>query len=231
MGREICLCLARAGAHVHLTYLQAETDALQTRHELQQLGSQAQAYRCNVAHLPDVQRMRDHLQQETNSLELIVNAASPYLFQSLPFTTYDQWHQVSRASIDGCLFVCNECLPLLHRGQAPSIINILDLTVRHPRPGLTAHAVGKSGMEALTRQLALELAPTIRVNGIVPGPVLPPDHISDAVYRRVQQKTLLKRWGTPRDVTRGLEFLVTSPFVTGISLFIDGGENIGIHSG
>ncbi len=231
LGRAICLFLARAGAHVHFTYRTSEADAAQTAHALRQQGSLAQAYCCDVARLPDVQGMRDRIQQRTASLALIVNTASPYIFETLPFAAYDHWHQVSRTSIDGCLYVCNEFLPLLRQAASSSIINVLDMTVRHPWPGLTAHAVGKSGMEALTRQLALELAPDIRVNGIVPGPVLPPDRISDDAYQRVQQKTLLKRWGTPEDVTRGIEFLVASPYVTGSILFIDGGENIGMRSG
>lgn len=231
LGRAICLSLAHTGAHVHFTYRESATDAAHTCEALRQLGSQAQAYPCDVAHLPDVQDMRDRIQQQTASLALIVNTASPYVFEALPFPGYDQWHQVSRTSIDGCLYVCNEFLPLLRQAEAPSIVNILDMTVRHPWPGLTAHAVGKSGMEALTRQLALELAPQIRVNGIVPGPVLPLDHMSAEAYQRVEQKTLLKRWGTPRDVTRGIHFLVASSYMTGSILFIDGGESIGMRSG
>ncbi len=230
LGREICLSLARAGAHVHLTYLNSALEATRTCHELRSLGSEAHAYHCDVSSLSDVHRMRDSLMQRTSSLALIINAASPFIFEALPFSGYDQWHQVSRTSIDGSLFVCNEFLPLLRKGVSPSIINILDMTVRHPWPGLTAHAVGKSGMEALTRQLALELAPAIRVNAIIPGPVMPPDHISDDAYRRVEEKTLLRRWGTPQDVTRAIEFLVASTYITGSLLFVDGGENIGMRS-
>lgn len=228
LGREICLDLARAGAHVVFCYRSAHAEAETTLQELRRLDSRAAAYCCDVASLDDVQAMRHRVQTHTAHLDLIVNSASPFLRESLPFADYSIWHQVTRVSIDGCIYICNEFLPLLQAAQHPAIVNILDMTIRHPWPGMTAHAVAKSGMEALTRQLALELAPRVRVNGIVPGPVLAAPGLPQAARRRIARKTLLGRWGTPDDVTRGIRFLAESEYMTGALLFIDGGESLGM---
>lgn len=229
LGREVCLALARAGARVTFTYWHASpADVQRTLDMVQAAGPPARALRCDVACLEDVRRAKTALAQPALPLDVVINSASPFLREELPFADYALWRQVTRASIDGCLHVCNELLPLLRAARAPSIINMLDLTIRHPRRGYTAHAVAKSGLEALTRQLAAELAPQVRVNGIVPGPVLAPAGLSAAGRARVARKTLLGRWGAPADVIRGLRFLVESDYVTGSLLYIDGGENIGV---
>jgi len=80
---------------------------------------------------------------------------------------------------------------------------------------------------ALTRQLALELAPTVRVNAVAPGPVLPPPHLSEAGIQRMAQDTLLNRWGTPEDVAHAVRYLIQAEYVTGEVLVVDGGERFG----
>ena len=229
IGRSICLDLARAGAGVTFSWLSAERQARATLAELQAIDPEASAVRCDVTRLEDVRSLRDHVHRRGDGLDICINSASPWEFEAFPLADYAHWHRVTRASIDGCAYVCNELLPLLLEAPSPCIINILDTIVRQPRPGLTAHAVGKAGLEALTRQLALELAPKVRVNGLVPGPVLPQPDLSPDIRRRVADATLLGRWGTPADIVRGVRFLIDSDFVTGSLLFIDGGESIAMH--
>jgi 3-oxoacyl-[acyl-carrier protein] reductase/pteridine reductase len=87
--------------------------------------------------------------------------------------------------------------------------------------------VGKAGLLALTRQLALELAPTVRVNAVCPGPVLPPDDLAPAQLDRIAAYTLLKRWGHPQDVAQAVRFLVEADYITAEVLHVDGGERYG----
>ena len=229
IGRRICLDLAHAGASVTFSWLSAERQARTTLAELQAIDAGASAVRCDVTRLRDVRSLRDHLHHRGDGLDICINSASPWEFDAFPLADYASWHRVTRASIDGCVYVCNELLSLLLKSSSPCIINVLDTIVRQPRTGLTAHAVGKAGLEALTRQLALELAPRGRVNGLVPGPMLPQPDLSPKARRRVADATLLGRWGTPEDVVRGVRFLIDSDFVTGSLLFIDGGESIAMH--
>lgn len=227
LGREMCLALARAGANVSFSYFQSQNAATETLRDLQALGSNSLAIRCDVTNLADVQEVRVALTEAFPRLDLLINSASPFQRENIPVGSYEPWQQVTRTSLDGSLFLCQECLKLLRAAPDATILNMLDLTIRRALLGFTAHAVAKSGLEALTRQLALELAPSIRVNGIVAGPVLPPVGLSDEAYQRIASRTLLGRWGTPADITRAIEFVAESPFMTGTLLHVDGGESIG----
>lgn len=104
------------------------------------------------------------------------------------------------------------------------IVNILDQSAFKPSAAYFAHTVGKTGLLGMTRALAADLAPAVRVNAIVPGPVLPPPDFTPEQEDRVAATTLLSRWGTPEDVARALRYLIKADYVTGEVLFVDGGE-------
>ena len=107
------------------------------------------------------------------------------------------------------------------------IINIVDLSAWEAWPNLTAHAVGKSALLAMTRQFALELQPHVRVNAIVPGPILPPPGYTEEQIKKVADRTLLKRWGTPVDISRTVKFLIESDYINAEFITVDGGERYG----
>jgi 3-oxoacyl-[acyl-carrier protein] reductase/pteridine reductase len=115
---------------------------------------------------------------------------------------------------------------MLEKGEG-AIVNIVDLSAFEPWPNYMAHSVGKAALLALSRQLALELAPAVRVNAVAPGPVLPPPDFSPEMVARTGNKTLLNRWGTPEDVTGAVLYFVQADYVTGEVLAIDGGERFG----
>ncbi|MEA4908959.1 MAG: SDR family oxidoreductase [Anaerolineaceae bacterium] len=94
-------------------------------------------------------------------------------------------------------------------------------------PNFAGHVVGKSAMLALSRQLALDLAPQIRVNAVAPGPVLPPVRYTPEKIERTAKKALLGHWGTPDDVSQAVLYLVQADYVTGDVLVVDGGERLG----
>jgi NAD(P)-dependent dehydrogenase (short-subunit alcohol dehydrogenase family) len=107
------------------------------------------------------------------------------------------------------------------------IINISDETAVEAWPGYIAHSIGKAAMLTLTRQMALELAPQVRVNAVVPGPILPTPRNDDAVKTKIARKTLLGRWGTPEDLGQAIRYLIEADYVTGAVLTVDGGEHLG----
>jgi 3-oxoacyl-[acyl-carrier protein] reductase/pteridine reductase len=109
------------------------------------------------------------------------------------------------------------------RGQGV-MVTILDMGAFQPWPRFLAHGVAKSALWALTRSLAVELAPEVRVNSVVPGRVLPPPDHSEEDVARGAERTLLGRWGDPQDVVDAVLFLVRSDYVTAEALFVDGGS-------
>ena len=117
---------------------------------------------------------------------------------------------------------------MLAKGEG-AIVNIVDLSAWQPFPSYAAHSVAKAGLLALTRQLAVELAPAVRVNAVAPGPVLPPPEYTPAMIEHTASKTLLGRWGTPADISQAVLFLLQADYVNGDCIIVDGGERLGSH--
>lgn len=235
VGKAITMMLAEAGASVVVNYNSSSDAASETVAEAKALGVDALAVQCDVSDWDAVQGMGDAIDKHFGGVDIIVNAAS--YFGKIDFPTQDPdaietWQRTTRVSLDGAFYVCTSLVPsMVERANADDregvIINIIDLSVWQPWPKFMAHAVGKSGLQALTRQMALELAPTVRVNAIAPGPVLPFPEYSDATNQYIANRTLLERWGNPADVARAVRYLVEAEYVTGDILTVDGGERYG----
>jgi len=226
VGRAITLMLAEAGAHVVINYNSSVQAADATAAEARTYGVEALAIQGSVADFDAVQRMATAIASHFGGVDIIVNSASDFGQITLPTTDYATWQRVTRVSLDGTFFVVNTLAPTMLTRGGGAIVNVIDLSAWQPWPKFTAHAVGKAGMLALTRQFALELAPTIRVNAVAPGPVLPPDVHHPEDTQRVAEKTLLKRWGEPADAAKAVRYLIDAEFVTGSVLVVDGGEQL-----
>lgn len=226
VGRAITLMLAAAGAHVAINYNASAAGAEQTAATARDLGVLAMTVQANVADLAAVQRMADAVLTRFGGVDIIINNASDFGQIDFPTSDLATWQRVTRVSIDGTFYVCNMLVPSMQARGGGVIVNVIDLSAWHPWRRFTAHAVGKAGMLALTRQMALELAPTIRVNAVAPGPVLPPDDHRPEDAERVAQLTLLKRWGKPEDVAGAVRYLIEAEYATGSVVVVDGGEHL-----
>jgi 3-oxoacyl-[acyl-carrier protein] reductase/pteridine reductase len=231
VGKAITLALAGAGANVVVNYNTSAGEAQATVAEAEALGVHGLAVQCDVSNLAAVQAMVRQVTDRFGGVDILVNAASLFGKIQVPSTDLEKdletWHKVTRISIDGAFYVSTLLAPgMLARGGG-AIVNIVDLSVWNPWPGFTAHAVGKAGLMALTQQLALELAPTVRVNAVAPGPILPPPGRSEAQKATIVGRTLLERWGSPNDVGHAVRFLVEADYVTGETIYVDGGEHFG----
>ncbi len=230
VGKAITMMLAQAGANVVVNYHAAADEALATVAEAEALGVAAMAIQADVADLFSVERMVAAITERFGGVDIIINSAS--YFGKTPFPSddpsiYERWARVTRVVIDGPFFVCNLLVPgMLARGYG-AIVNIVDLSIAQPWSDFTAHAVGKSGLLALTRQLAFELAPTIRVNAVAPGLVLPPPGLPPRSEAKMAERNLLEQWGTPGDVAQAVKYLLEADFVTGEVIHVDGGERYG----
>lgn len=229
VGKAIALMLAEAGAHVAVHYNSSAAEAEQTVAMLRAFGVNGIAVKCDIADDAAVAHMAETVLARFGGVDILVNSASLFGKMSVPTTDLEGWRRVTRISIDGAFYVANALAPSMLARGGGAIVNIVDLSAWQPWPGRTAHAVGKAGLLALTQQLALELAPTIRVNAVAPGPVLPPLDYSEAQVAAVAARTLLERWGTPEDVAKAVKYLVEADYVTGDVMRVDGGEMMGTH--
>jgi 3-oxoacyl-[acyl-carrier protein] reductase/pteridine reductase len=223
----ITLALAGAGANVVINYHSSAQAAENTAESARALGVKALPFQADVSDLAQVERMVRAAEEQFGGVDVLINAASHFERTPFPTTDVSAWHRVTRILLDGSFYCANLVAPgMLRRGEG-AIVNIVDLAAFIPWPDFTAHAVGKAGLMALTRQLALELAPAVRVNAVAPGPVLAPPGTSAARLAAIARRPLLKRWGTPEDVAQAVMYLIAADYVTGDVIFVDGGEIIG----
>lgn len=226
VGKAISLMLAEAGAHVVVNYNSSSAAAIETVAQAQAFSVDAFAIQCDVSDLEGVQHMAETIIERFGGVDIIVNSASYFGQTGVPTDDYTTWQHVTRVSIDGAFYVTNSLLPSMQARGGGVIVNVVDLSAWQPWHNFTAHAVGKAGLLALTRQLALELAPSIRVNALAPGPVLPPDDHPHEHVERAANRTLLKRWGEPTDASNAVRYLIEANYVTGSVLVVDGGEQL-----
>jgi NAD(P)-dependent dehydrogenase (short-subunit alcohol dehydrogenase family) len=227
VGKAITLALARAGASVVIHYNTSADAARATEAEVCTLGVDALVVQADLSNHAQVKTMVDAAAARFRTIDILVNSASP--FDPTPFPTDDvsDWQRVVNALIHGSFYVTNAVAPLMLQQKRGVIVNIADMLALVPRKNFAAHGVGKAGLIAMTRQFALELAPHVRVNAVVPGPVLPPPNYPPERITRIASRTVLKRWGTPDDVADAVLYLVRAEYVTGEVLMVDGGEHLG----
>lgn len=224
IGRAITLGLAKAGANVIIHYNSSAESARETAQAVEAFGVRALVTRADISQVEEVKRMIAEIQETFDGVDIVVNNASRFTPTPFPSDDLTLWHEVTGLLINGPFYVSNFLAPQMMKLAEGVIVNIIDLSVWEPWPGLAAHCVGKSALLALTRQLALEMAPTVRVNAVCPGPVLPSPHYDAARIERVRRDTLLERWGSPEDVVRAVLYFIEADYVTGDTAILDGGQ-------
>lgn len=164
-------------------------------------------------------------------LDGLVNNASTFHATPLETLSRAQWEDLAGTNLRAPVFLAKAAAPHLRRARG-AIVNVVDIHADRPLPGFLAYSVAKSGLAGLTRALALELAPDIRVNGVSPGAILWPDDgeaFPPAERRRIEAQTPLGRTGSPEEVAGAVKYLLLdAPFVTGQILAVDGGRGISL---
>jgi len=229
VGKAITLALAQAGANVVINYSRSAQEAEETAVAARALGVGALPVMADISDPEQVARMVSQADERFGGVDVLVNSASLWAKTSIPTTDVTQWRRIIGIALDGAFYCSNAIAPhMLAKGEG-AIINIVDLSAWQPFPNYAAHSVAKAGLLALTRQLAVELAPAVRVNAVAPGPVLPPPEYTPAMIEHTAGKTLLGRWGTPADISQAVLFLLQADYINGDCLIVDGGERLGGH--
>ncbi len=224
LGRAIALGLAAAGARVAVHYHRSADAARETVAEARRLGAESAAFQADLSDLEEAAALARAVEGRFGRTDIIVHGASPFIRAALADTTPEIWRQVLGVLVDGFFVLARELAPGMVRRGEGAVVVILDRGTFDPWPAFLAHSVGKSALWALARNLAVELAPTVRVNGVVPGPVLAPPGYTEEDRARIAEGTLLGRWGDPQDVVDAVLFLLRADYITGEVLFVDGGE-------
>ena len=165
--------------------------------------------------------------REFGHIDILINNASVFYPTPVGQISAAQWDDLFCSNVKAPLFLAQAAAPSL-RERRGLIINMVDIHGLRPLRGHLVYSAAKAALAMLTRALALELGPEIRVNGIAPGPILWPEGaMDDALKEEIIAKTALKRHGTPGDVARTALFLARdAPYITGQIIAVDGGRSI-----
>ncbi len=229
VGAQIARSLHAAGANIMIHCYHSLTEAQRLAAQLEQARAGSAAV--SVTDLRDTAALPGLIAgtcDRFGALDLLINNASSFYPTPIGQITLAQWNDLIGTNLQAPLFLAQAAAPELRR-RGGSLLNIVDIHGLRPLREHAVYSAAKAGLIMLTRALARELAPQVRVNAIAPGAVLWPEQGLDEPRRdRIRAQTPLQRPGTPEDIARAVLFFATeAPFVTGQVLAVDGGRSIG----
>lgn len=232
VGAATCRRLHARGADLIVHYRASAGEAQALQAELNQIRPNsvalAQADLLDIARLPG---LIDETVNHFGKLDALVNNASSFFPTPLGGITEKMWDDLIGSNLKAPLFLSQAAAPQL-RKQHGCIVNIVDIHAEWPLKRYVVYNAAKGGLASLTRSLAQELGPEIRVNGISPGPILWPENgewKEEAAREHIIERTLLKRTGEPDDIARTVAFLIAdAPYITGQIIAVDGGRSVNL---
>jgi pteridine reductase len=228
VGAAIARHLHAAGANVLLHYRDSEADAAKLESELNAARARS-ASKVKAELLAPVapRALVSAALESFGRLDILVNNASSFFPVAIGAMEPTHWEELIGSNLRAPLFIAQQAAPELAKHEG-SIVNIVDIHAERPLKGYALYSIAKAGLAAMTRALALELAPAVRVNGVAPGAIAWPEdgQFPDAERARILASTPLGRTGSPDDVARAVHFLACAPYVTGQILAVDGGRSI-----
>jgi pteridine reductase len=228
VGAAIARRLHAAGANVVLHYRGAEAEATKLEAEFNAARAKS-ALRVKAELLAPIapRALVSAALERFGGLDVLVNNASSFFPVAVGAIEASHWEELIGSNLRAPLFIAQEAAPHLAKGQG-AIVNVVDIHAERPLKGYPVYSIAKAGLAAMTRSLAVELAPAVRVNGVAPGAIAWPEdgQFPDDERGRIVATTPLGRTGTPEDIAQAVHFLAYAPFVTGQILAVDGGRSI-----
>ncbi|MGM0432664.1 MAG: SDR family oxidoreductase [Spirochaetota bacterium] len=230
VGKAIAQKLAEDGYAVVIQYLHSEQEAKATVAAIEHGGGRAKALQLNLEQTGDFQAFFAAAEQAFQfPVTGLVCSAARFDRESFLDTSSCQLHREFAVNTVAPYMLTQELVRSCEKraqDASGSIVFITDAKLQRPSSCFSAYYASKGALEALTRSLARELAPALRVNAVAPGPVVPRPGVDDAYFAKQARKLPLKRTGEAADVARAVSFLMNAPFVTGEILRVDGGGSL-----
>ncbi|MBU1702725.1 MAG: SDR family oxidoreductase [Candidatus Eisenbacteria bacterium] len=235
IGKAIVEHLAGRGALVAIHYHTSSVEAKSLAAGLQKKGLKGLPFRADLSRPAAIEELVRRIEKRLGPVSVLINSASIYQMTSPHQFSVSEWDRVMAVNLRAPALLSRAVGPKMKKAGQGVIINLGDWSIQRPYAGYAAYAASKAGLEALTKVLARELAPEVRVNMISPGAILPPagaltlkkNAKMTAKIKMMAEAAVLKRMGRPADIAETVLFLIErSDFTTGINLLVDGGRNL-----
>jgi pteridine reductase len=226
LGKALALALAGQGVRLAIHYNSSAGPAEATVAEAQALGSDAVAIQADLSNAGDAPALIARAATYLDQVDILINSAAIFEPADLAHTTDASWDRHFAINLKAPFFLSQAFAAHVGLDRPAHIVNIADWRGLRPDTDYLAYSLTKAGVLAMTRGLALALAPNIQVNAIAPGAILPPpgkgpDHLAQLV-----PDIPLRRVGSPEEITKTLIYLLKSDFVTGETIFVTGGQHM-----
>jgi len=232
VGAAICKALHAQGAQLMIHYNTSANEARALQAELNLIrGNSVAIVQGDLLNIDALPNLVHETINQFGQLDVLINNASTYYATEIGKINENNWQDLIGSNLKAPVFLTQAAASELRKNHG-CVVNITDMHVERPKKGYIVYSVAKAGLVTLTKSLAHELGPEVRVNAVAPGPVQWPEGNPqfDEVYRqRVINQTLLKRVGEPEDVAKAVKFLIyDAPFITGHVLAVDGGRSLNL---
>ncbi len=229
IGAAIAELLHHQGVKVAIHYRSSEAHAAKLSARLNQhRAGSARIFKGDLAADGEPASLIDAVLDWSGRLDILINNASSFYATPLGTITEDQWTELVGSNLKAPLFLSQAAMPHL-RASRGVIVNIIDIHAKKPLRDHAVYGVAKAGLAMLTRSLARDLAPDIRVNGVAPGAIAWPENdMTDTIKENILEQIPLGRSGDPADIANCVLFLVRdATYSTGQIIVIDGGRSLG----
>ena len=225
IGAAIARSLHAQNFNVVIHYLHSKTAALRLAKELnRQRSGSAISIQADLSSLVDLKNLRAMIQNTFDRLDVLINNASS--FYATPFETANEadWDDLMASNLKGPFFLTQLFLKELKK-RTGCIINIGDIYGERPLANYPVYCAAKAGLLMLTKSMAKDLGPAIRVNAIAPGSILwPKEKLPTVIQQKILNRTVMKKLGSPADIAQTVLFLIRSSYITGQIIHVDGGR-------
>lgn len=228
IGAAICRNLHKRNINLIIHYNESTKEAHNLQNELCKIRNDSvKIFKANLTNVSDCKKLIEVSISTFGRLDFLINNASTYYSTKIGEINIDDWEDLLGVNLKAPLFLSQEAAPFLKKTNG-SIINITDANINNPKKEYCVYSMAKSGLINLTKSLAKDLAPQVRVNSVAPGPIIWPDtnhNFNEEYKKKVVNQTLLKRIGDPNDIAKAVEYLIDASYVTGYNMKVDGGRS------
>lgn len=229
IGRAVALELARAGADVAVHYHSARPAAEVVVDEIARLGRESNAFEADIGNREEIPALVRRVAAWKGRLDAVVTNAGVYRGDPTAEVDGPAWDEVVRVDLEGAFRTIQAAVPFLEKSSHASVVTVSSVLGSHAQTGGIPYQMVKAGVEQMTRALAIELGPKIRVNAVAPGFIRTDmnrdGHEDPEFFARVVKATALHRWGEPEDVAPVVRYLLSrdADWVTGAVVGVNGG--------
>ena len=224
LGKAFALSLARMGYTIALHYHGSDNEAEQTADEIRLLGVECMPIRADLTDPEKTEFLFSLIDEIKARLKVVVNSAAIMPVGKARELELKDWDSALDLNLRAPFLIAQQAAKRMH--DVGLIVNISDIGAQKAWSRYPSYTVSKAGLESLTKMLARALAPTIRVNAIAPGLVLPSDVVTEEQWQNLVERLPLKRAATLEEITSTLEFLIKNEYITGQTIVVDGGYSL-----